>query len=181
MTKKVVLSVLTIILILSLTTVIGHSGEAIKIFMNGKEVSTDIPAMNIGGRVMVPVRFVSEALGAKVDWDADNNSVIITQPNLIKVNGEPTTWPYWDEDGNLYMEYRNVIEFLRVNRDPSHYKISYAKSNSLLIINNALIEVPNKKIGDFTVVSLTYIRDVRGLVNFDWDAETGSITLLPQQ
>jgi hypothetical protein len=181
MTKKVVLSVVTIILILCLTTVFGYSGETIKIFMNGKEVSTDVPAMNIGGRVMVPVRFVSEALGAKVDWDAENNKVIITQPNLIKVNGELTTWPYWYEDGNLYMEYKNVIEFLRVNRDPSHYKISYSKSNNLLIINNAIIEVPSQKKGDYTVLSLTYIRDNRGLIKFDWDPETGSITLLPQQ
>ena len=32
---------------------------------------------------MVPVRFVSESLGAKVSWDNDNRMVIIERDNMI--------------------------------------------------------------------------------------------------
>jgi len=48
--------------------------------LNGKEVTLDSPATIINGRTMVPVRFISEALGNKVDWNGDTRTVIITSP-----------------------------------------------------------------------------------------------------
>lgn len=45
--------------------------------INGQTVSLDVPAQAIGGRTMVPVRFVSEALGATVNWDSSAKSVTI--------------------------------------------------------------------------------------------------------
>lgn len=38
----------------------------------------DIPAQLIGGRAMVPLRFLSQALGAQVDWNGAQNTVVIT-------------------------------------------------------------------------------------------------------
>lgn len=49
-----------------------------KIFVNGKELQSDVPPQMIDGRTMVPVRFIAEALGARVEWDAKNNAVNIT-------------------------------------------------------------------------------------------------------
>ncbi|MFZ5641440.1 MAG: copper amine oxidase N-terminal domain-containing protein, partial [Bacillota bacterium] len=37
--------------------------------VNGRWIELDVPAGIIGGRTLVPVRFVSEAMGAKVDWN----------------------------------------------------------------------------------------------------------------
>jgi len=37
--------------------------------VNGKTVKLDVPPMIKKGRTFVPIRFVSEALGAKVDWN----------------------------------------------------------------------------------------------------------------
>ncbi len=45
---------------------------------NGSEIFLDVPAELINDRTMVPVRFISEALGAKVDWDGVTNTVLIT-------------------------------------------------------------------------------------------------------
>lgn len=42
-----------------------------------EEKVLDSEPVIIDGRTLVPVRFVSEALGAKVDWDAENRKVII--------------------------------------------------------------------------------------------------------
>ncbi|PRO66290.1 NlpC/P60 family protein [Alkalicoccus urumqiensis] len=46
---------------------------------SGKPVRLDQAAELINGNTMVPLRFVSESLGAKVDWDSVNNEVVITR------------------------------------------------------------------------------------------------------
>ncbi|HEX9062096.1 MAG TPA: copper amine oxidase N-terminal domain-containing protein [Clostridia bacterium] len=45
--------------------------------LNGRSIDLDVPTMIIGGRVMVPVRFVSENMGAKVQWDDSSRIVYI--------------------------------------------------------------------------------------------------------
>jgi hypothetical protein len=52
----------------------------VRVFVDGAElVSQDVPAFQIDGRTMVPLRMVGEALGADVEWDASTQSVRITQ------------------------------------------------------------------------------------------------------
>lgn len=46
--------------------------------VNGSEVTLDVPAQLISNRTYVPVRFVAEAFGATVDWDASLQQVIVT-------------------------------------------------------------------------------------------------------
>jgi len=46
--------------------------------VNGAIVSIDQPGVVIDGRTLVPVRFVAEAFGIGVVWDAQTNSVIIS-------------------------------------------------------------------------------------------------------
>ena len=53
--------------------------KAITILVNGKEVKTDSPAFIKDGRTMVPVRFISEALGLKVDWDQATRTVTVDE------------------------------------------------------------------------------------------------------
>lgn len=46
--------------------------------VNGVEVTLDVPAVIVGDRTMVPLRFLSESLGAKVGW--------FTQGQVVSVN-----------------------------------------------------------------------------------------------
>ena len=46
--------------------------------VNGRVVLLDVPATIVGGRTLVPLRFVSEAMGAQVDWDTATRVVTIT-------------------------------------------------------------------------------------------------------
>ncbi len=46
--------------------------------INGLDKTMDVPVKLINSRTMVPVRFVAEALGCKVDWDDATKTVIIT-------------------------------------------------------------------------------------------------------
>ncbi|HXE73250.1 MAG TPA: copper amine oxidase N-terminal domain-containing protein [Candidatus Nitrosotenuis sp.] len=45
--------------------------------VNGREVPLEVPALERQGRVLVPLRFVAEALGAKVSWEAASQTVRI--------------------------------------------------------------------------------------------------------
>ncbi|MFZ5651033.1 MAG: helical backbone metal receptor [Bacillota bacterium] len=44
---------------------------------NDEKANLDVPAKIFNGRTLVPLRFVSEALGARVDWDEANREVLI--------------------------------------------------------------------------------------------------------
>lgn len=67
--------------------IVSASSEGLKINLqigaavatiNDKEVPLNTPPIELNSRTLVPVRFVSEALGAKVDWDPKTKTVIIT-------------------------------------------------------------------------------------------------------
>jgi hypothetical protein len=45
--------------------------------VGGQEVALAVPARIVDGRTMVPLRFVAEALGAKVDWENSTRTAII--------------------------------------------------------------------------------------------------------
>lgn len=47
--------------------------------VNGTPVNLDVPATITGGRVLVPLRFLGEGLGAKTKWDQQSQMVIVSQ------------------------------------------------------------------------------------------------------
>ena len=76
---------------------------------NGKEIALDVPAQVVNDRTLVPVRFVSEALGAKVDWDDKNQAVLIQTGEIGPENifipsiafQDMGTWECKSDDGGL--------------------------------------------------------------------------------
>lgn len=56
-------------------------GTPITVYVNKVKVDfpDQEPYVDINGRTLVPVRFVSEALGANVDWDGNQQTVTITK------------------------------------------------------------------------------------------------------
>lgn len=53
--------------------------------VNGKPVKLDVPAIIVKGRTMVPVRFISESLGATVNWNQYYKNVLIDSHEHFKV------------------------------------------------------------------------------------------------
>lgn len=45
--------------------------------VNSQRVTLDAPARNKNGRTMMPLRFISEAMGAVVEWDAQSRTVFV--------------------------------------------------------------------------------------------------------
>lgn len=62
------------------------SGE-LRVVVDGREVRGDVPPVIVDGRTLVPVRFVAEAMSAKVGWDGENRRV------LIKTTAQETPAP----------------------------------------------------------------------------------------
>lgn len=52
-------------------------------YLDGEELTLDVPAMIRDGRFVVPVRFVSESFGAKVEWD-EYSYVIRIYPGVVR-------------------------------------------------------------------------------------------------
>lgn len=52
--------------------------------VNGEPVQLSVPPTIISGRTLVPLRFVSENLGAKVDYEAKSRTITITYPDPDK-------------------------------------------------------------------------------------------------
>lgn len=65
------------------TVTLTKDGTKIKLIIGGRAyknnqpISLDVPAKIVKGQTLVPLRFVSEALGAKVNWDAKTQVVTI--------------------------------------------------------------------------------------------------------
>lgn len=92
--------------------------------INGKTVSNDVAPKIVNDRTMLPIRFIAEALGAKVDWIEESQTVKITAENIdislvigedfATVNGEKIDLdsPSFIENDRTYLPIRFVSEKL---------------------------------------------------------------------
>ena len=90
----------------------------------GETKSNDVAPIIRNNRTMLPARFVAEALGAKVDWDAKTRTVIITNATTViklpvgsttaTVNGQSITLdsPAFIENNRTYTPIRFISEAL---------------------------------------------------------------------
>ena len=58
-------------------------GQSVQLLINGQETTPDVAPQIINGKVMVPIRWVAEALGAKVHWSEETRTVEILIENWI--------------------------------------------------------------------------------------------------
>jgi hypothetical protein len=95
-------SLILILLFVSLLCIPGTSGESNKVlvnmqignktaYVNGLPVSLDVPPQIINGRTLVPIRFVSENLGAEVNWDGNTKTVTIKMDSIAYLNNKIAT------------------------------------------------------------------------------------------
>lgn len=64
---------------ISMFTVMKQS----KIKIRDKYIDTDLPPVIKEGRTLIPVRAITQGLGAEVDWDEDTNVVTVTKGEII--------------------------------------------------------------------------------------------------
>ncbi|UNK19630.1 stalk domain-containing protein [Paenibacillus sp. N3/727] len=91
--------------------------------INNQSVRLDVPAKNLRGATMVPVRFVSESLGEKVGWNSKTKTVSITTTS----NGGgsvPTPVP----DTGLSPASNVTVRDIANNGDGRDLQVSFSKS-----------------------------------------------------
>lgn len=116
--------------------------------LNGQVINLDTKAIIKQSRTFVPLRFVSEALGANVEWDGATRTVIITTsteaestptptpiatPSPSSISYDPSKWVTVSENGEDYelsinIDW-NISEKFRANCDYAESVIS-GKYNS---------------------------------------------------
>lgn len=74
--------------------------------VNGKDLTLDVEPKLVNDRMVVPARFVAESLGAKVEWDDESWTVIIS---TSKNNAEP--------EQDVVNEKNNLKEYLALASD----------------------------------------------------------------
>ncbi|CAN7765567.1 copper amine oxidase N-terminal domain-containing protein [Paenibacillus sp. LjRoot153] len=75
--KKKLLIALGLTGVIAASIAVGaYAATDIKLFINGKIINTDLQIVD--GSSYVPLRVVSESLGANVKWDGDKREIIIT-------------------------------------------------------------------------------------------------------
>jgi len=76
--KKKWITIVGIVVLVGIFATVAFADNPIKLIVNGQEIKPDVPPQIINGRVMVPVRWVAEALGANVWWDEQNMAVVVS-------------------------------------------------------------------------------------------------------
>lgn len=86
--RKSVVAILSILLVMVLALPVYASSEEIKVYVDSNRVNfpDQKPVINSDNRTLVPVRFVSQALGAGIEWlEADKRVEINHQGKMIKL------------------------------------------------------------------------------------------------
>lgn len=69
--------------------------------VNNSPTLLDVPAFTINGRTMVPLRFISESLGAGVQWIAANSTILINSGGGTPTAAAPPVVPSGQVTGRL--------------------------------------------------------------------------------
>lgn len=89
--------------------------------VGSKTVTLDVPAKTINGRTLVPIRFVSEALGATVNWNSAAKQVIINSAlskdtvktpleGSLKMSGSTSVQPVAEELAQAFMKKYSKVQ-----------------------------------------------------------------------
>ncbi|HZH98311.1 MAG TPA: stalk domain-containing protein, partial [Fimbriimonadaceae bacterium] len=129
--------------------------------INGRTEMLDVPAMLIAGRTMVPLRFVSEALGADVQWMAQNREVLITTARGTRGTGDVTQRETMRRDAPVRL---------------------LAEGTVIPVVLNDSITSDRSRAGDvFTATVQTSNRDSYGALPTGTKVEGSVVTAKPQQ
>ncbi len=114
------LAVISALLLICVYAAVAFASNPVKLFVNGQEIVSDIPAQIIEGRTMVPVRWIAEALGAEVQWDEQNRIVRINKPYYVASlsEAEAKLYPFEETNGM----YNGFILEVQENRQYFNWK-----------------------------------------------------------
>lgn len=106
MKKKLFLSLTAVLIAITAAVSMAFAKGTIKIVVNGEQIKSDVTPQMSNNRVMVPISFVSKALGADVSWDQKDQTVSIKS----KVDSQEDVWNQnLNIDGRTWAGIQNLI------------------------------------------------------------------------
>ena len=108
--------------------------------INNQTVTLDVPAQVLKGRTMVPVRFVSEALGQDVDWNSEKQQVSIKSDTPSNISIAPAS-NVSVRDVNDQGDGRDLeVSFSKSSTESyvDHYRVMVVKASKSFNLSSAL-------------------------------------------
>lgn len=151
-----------------------YAASPIKILLNGQEIKGDVAPQVKSQRTFVPLRFVSEALGYKVDWFQKDQSVSIAKgqkqiklwlgKKALESQGKKSTMdiaPYASQE-RTFVPLRFVAENLGV-------KVDWDQKNQTVLLTDDNLAGKNVAKSFLEGVDLTHLNpeEVAYVKNFD--------------
>ena len=129
-----------------ISLVVGKSEYTV----NSKKMEMDTSVIIVEDRTFVPIRFVSEALGADVDWNASIRTVYITTGGTVATpSPEEGNVKYYD--GIAFNDVTDVDEYGRMTVEKSQEfllkmanQLSFVKENGRYYIVGEYPEIPEE-------------------------------------
>ncbi len=157
----------------SITVVLRLGSREARI--NDRIILLDVPSLALRGRTMVPLRFVSEALGARVDWDERTRTVQIyttaplTSPTPAAQTIEGTLLRVDADQGRIHLLAGTLLHVVAVTAETSilRRETTTGAGGSVNIRElrpgDQVVAVVNVRL-EATTIRAAY-RQVRGVVN----------------
>ena len=101
-------------------------------------IELDVPPMIVDNRTLVPLRAISEALGAEVDWCGDTQTVTITTAINDADNAQPETKRVGNADFGFITVPSDWVEFIIEEWDTEHIGFRDSDGFEILLINRGL-------------------------------------------
>ena len=119
--------------------------------INDQTVTLDVPAQTLRGRTMVPVRFVSEALGQDVGWNSRDQIVTIKSDTPINTSISPVSYVSARDIGNQGDGRDLEVSFSKSSTESlvDHYRVLVVKASRSFNLSSAL----NVSASNYTTVS----------------------------
>ncbi len=125
-----------------------NKDDSIPVFVGGKEVEFDVPPVIKFDRTLIPVRAVTAALGADVQWDESTATATVTKAVYSDVYGAQT----------VKIELNLETRVVKVNG------------------NEVGLDVPPQLVNNRTMVPLRFIAETFRK-DVDWDDISGSVII----
>ncbi len=104
-------------------------------YLNGESMQLEVPSKIINDKTFVPLRFISESLGAEVDWNNNTRTVTISLDNSSEIHGntsgnisnggfvcEKDDWVYTSMYKNgLWKIKKDGSEKVQISKDSANY------------------------------------------------------------
>lgn len=150
--KKVLISIALFLSIFTTPVTINAEEPKNQILIDGVAIAPDLQPNLKNDRVMVPLRVISEYLGATVDWSdkkilITKNEMVVTlnlNSNNVDKNGEAIKL-----DVNPYLHNNLTYVPLRFLAETFNFNVIY--NNGVVIIDKTPFVINNKKISLFKV------------------------------